>query len=114
MGRKLNLSWIFGVSWFGRWLRTSWMKRDRLRAKRGALGDDELVTAPKYGGKWLADNKNGGGSSRHIKIIYATTAVVTVNILQGSMLSAPRKYSFVMSGMLLMFLMLIPKNEIIT
>ena len=57
------LSWIFGASWDGRWLRINLAKIQRLggvygrwmRARRGTLGDHDIVTASKYCGKWLVD-----------------------------------------------------------
>ena len=35
----------------------------RLRSRRRTLGDNELVTAPKYCGKWLVDDNK----SRRVK-----------------------------------------------
>ena len=57
-----SLIWILSASWYGIWLRTRFMKRQRLgvyvrrtRSRGRALGDHEIVTAPKYFGKWLVD-----------------------------------------------------------
>ena len=45
----------------------------RLISRRGALGDHELVTAPKYCGNGLLMIINGGGSSRPTRSRYAPT-----------------------------------------
>ena len=50
----------------------------RLRARRGAFGDHELVTAPKYYGKLLVDKNNGRGSSSHTRSKYANTELSIV------------------------------------
>ena len=74
----------------------------------------ELVMDPKYCENFLHWRTNGVGSSRNIRSSYATTPAVTVKFLQGIIESAPRDSSFFMSVMQLIFLVLIPKNEIST
>ena len=46
-----------------------------MRAKRGALGDHDLVKAPKYCGNGFLMRINGGGSGSPTRIRYATTEV---------------------------------------
>ena len=58
-----SLSWVLGASWDGIWLKTHLIMRQRLGdvderwliARRGTLSYHDLVTAPKYCGKWLVD-----------------------------------------------------------
>ena len=122
MWRTSSLSWIFGVSWAERWLRIPWTKRKRLAGSRedgqdqggGPWGTISLWRLQNIVGNGLRRRTNGGGLSRHIISNYAPTPVVTVNILQGGITSAPKDSSFVMSVIQLMLLMLIPKNEIST
>ena len=84
--------------------------RRRLRARRGTLGDHELMTAPKYCGNGLLMRINGGGSRSPTRSRYATTKGEIVNFLQGGIADALREYSYVLSVIKLMFLTLIPNN----
>ena len=82
----------------------------RLRARRGTLGDHELVTAPKYFRNGLLIRINGGESSRPTRSRYATTKAAIEIFLQGVIAYTIRDSSYVLSVMQLMFLMLTPKN----
>ena len=55
---------------------------------------------------------NGGGSSSPTRSRYATTTVDIAKILKGGIADTIRDSSYVLSVMKLVFLMLIPKNQI--
>ena len=82
----------------------------RLRESRGALGDHDLVTDPKYCGNFLLMRINGIGSSIPIRSRYAKTEAVIAEILQGGIAYVIRDSSYVLSVMQLMLLMLVSKN----
>ena len=81
-----------------------------MRARRGALGYRELVTAPKYCGNGLLMRINGRGSSIPTTSIYATNEAAIVKQIQGDISDAIRDSYCVLSVMQLMFLIMIPKN----
>ena len=99
-----SLSWIFGASYDGRYLRTKLMKIQRLGffylirliTSRGGLGGYELVTAPKYCGNGLLTRINGEGSSSPTRIRYAPDEAA-IEKKQGIIAYALRDSSYVLS-----------------
>ena len=74
------------------------------------MGDHELVTARKYCGKWLVDENKWMGVKQPYQKQICNNQSGDCNILHGDILDTIRDYSYVLSVMELMFLMLIPKS----
>ena len=68
-----------------------------MRARRGTLGDHELVIAPKYCGNVLLMRINGGGSGIPTRCRHATTESAIENFLQGGISDKIRDSSYFMS-----------------
>ena len=78
------------------------------------MGDHDLVTAPKYCGKWLAEDKKLSRVNQTYQKQLLVNPRSDCKLLQGGVASEPKDCYFVLSIMQLMFLMLIPKNGIST
>ena len=80
------------------------------KARRETLGDHDFLTDPKNCGKWLVDENKW----RRVKQTYqkqiCNNQSGDFTFLQGVIVDTLRDYSYVLSVMQLMFLMLIPNN----
>ena len=84
--------------------------RRQPKARRGALGNHELVTAPKYFVTWLVDDNKLRRFKQPYQKQICNNRSGDCKKLQGGIAYTIRDSYYVLSDMQLMFLMLISNN----